>query len=109
MKRAIQDPNPAGGRDKQARNKGEGSSSSGIGSHTTVQPNPVLSLRPLPQDTRDQDAFMDGDEAAMDDDEQMDSEAAMDEGDDEEEESDEEDIPTVEVCVIFTLGRAGYS
>ncbi|KFH65074.1 hypothetical protein MVEG_08555 [Podila verticillata NRRL 6337] len=96
MKRAIQDPNPAGGRDKQARNKGEGSSSSGIGSHTTVQPNPVLSLRPLPQDTRDQDTVMDGDEAAMDDDEQMDSEAAMDEDDDEEEESDEEDIPTVE-------------
>lgn len=49
---------------------------------------------------------MDGDEAAMDDDEQMDSEAAMDEDDDEEEESDKEDIPTVEVFVIYTLGRA---
>ncbi|KAG0330821.1 Integrator complex subunit 4 [Podila horticola] len=96
MKRAIQDPNPARGRDKQARNNSEGSSSSGIGSNTTVQPNPVLSLRPLPHNTRDEDTVMDGDEAAMDDDEQMDSEAAMDEDDEEDEESDEEHIPTVE-------------
>ncbi|KAG0033116.1 Integrator complex subunit 4 [Podila clonocystis] len=96
MKRTIQDPNPAGGRDKQARNSGEGSSSSGIGSHTAVQPHPVLSLRPLPQSTRDEDTIMDGDEATVDDDEQMDSEAGMDEDDEEDEESDEEHVPTAE-------------
>ncbi|KAG0090050.1 Integrator complex subunit 4 [Podila epicladia] len=103
MKRTIQDPNPAGGRDKQARNNGEGSSSSGIGSHTTIQPNPVLSLRPLPQSTRDEDTAMDGDAAAMDDDEEMDSEAAMDEDDEEEEESDEEHIPTIDVLLIHVV------
>ncbi|KAG0323733.1 hypothetical protein BG004_003620, partial [Podila humilis] len=96
MKRANQDPNPVGGRDKQARNSGEGLST---GSQTTVLPQPVLTLQPPPRNVQHQVSLM-GEDTSMDEtDEQMESESVMDEDedeDDEEHDSDDERILTVE-------------